>query len=183
MNDLNFASGDIFWIGSDLDPNAHYHQPDFVFLTDHAMVVGELKRANVELSQTLAVPEPPQVAIRGAEYFYWLSFSSGMLAESNTLWVATADMLEEWHQWWRRDRALIERLQETLGLLRRLSRLLRRAIRLLVRPHIRPDFHRHISRSERVWLLLHGAHPPREDAGKCRPAFAEPGRVCCGWVG
>jgi hypothetical protein len=72
------------------------------------------------------------------------------------------------------------RLRETIRSLRFSLRLVNLLIRLSLRAL---GFHRpyslQLSHSEKSWCLLHGAHPPRHDAGVSLPALATAGRAFC----
>jgi hypothetical protein len=56
-------------------------------------------------------------------------------------------------------------------------KLLSHAVRLLLKELSRRRFPHQISSDETTWRLLHGSHPPRQDAVLCQPALAELGRV------
>jgi len=104
------------------------------------------------------------------------------------LWFGAEPGFEDWitefvakpHHWYAVDVIRIRRLREAIHLLRSLVKLFNSLIRLFLRAlSFGRRFSHHISQGEKSWRLLHGAHPPKEDAGLSLPALTELGRVSC----
>jgi len=112
----------------------------------------------------------------------WLWFGDGsQFASSAFLHAPVASgcrTRSPWQSLWIRSEGLRERIR----LLRQRLRLLSFVIGLLLKKLACSRFLCQLVGRERGWSLLHGAHPPRRDAGLSRPKLAEPGRVCCEYV-
>ena len=149
-------------------------------LSSRALLRDKLRRAQVELGQQLP-PMPGTVEATGPEMgiFSSIQFSGETSVQTPYFLPVASEAVEEWQRWWQLFRIRNERLRETVRLLRQRSRLLNLAISLLLEMLTCPSFLYQLVRRERAWCLLHGSHPPRQNAGICRPAFAEPGRVGC----
>jgi hypothetical protein len=80
----------------------------------------------------------------------------------------TPNTVEAWDRAWAVHRILKEWRHEGLEALRQSFRICLTIVGFLVRP----VFPFHLISKERAWSLLHGAHPPRQDAGIPTPAFA-----------
>lgn len=87
-------------------------------------------------------------------------------------WIQAAS--EDWLHWSPVSVIRIRRLREELERLRCCQRLLNLRIRQFLRAvHFRRRFSCQVARNEKSWRLLHGSHPPREDAMASLPASAE----------
>jgi hypothetical protein len=92
------------------------------------------------------------------------------------LWFeSSAEITDSLHHWYAGDVIRTKRLRKEIRALRLCLKLANRLIRARLRlPSFRHLSHQ-LSYSEKSWRLLHGAHPPREQAGISLPAFAEVG--------
>jgi hypothetical protein len=171
---MGFVDSGASWIDAGHDVAGKNHMLACQLLPEQAWVRANLTLAQLQLSYSF-FPTPKEANKElSAEPFSWLQYC----AESVTtcFQVVTPESLEEWQRWWRLEKIRSARLLNAIDLLRRESRLLSRAIQLL-KNLAHPLFPYQTIRREQAWWRLHGAHPPREDAGVSRPAFAEPGRV------
>lgn len=161
-------------IASRIDAGLHLasenHMLAFQLPHEQARVRANLARARLQLSHWF-FPAPEAINHELSERFSWLQYRSESAA--TCFQVVTVENLEEWQRWWRLDNIRSARLLKVIGYLKRKSGLLSRAIQLL-KNLARPLFPYQLIRREQAWCLLHGAHPPREDAGVGRPAFTEP---------
>jgi hypothetical protein len=146
----------------------------------HKIAWTKLERTRLELSQSLpTVPYNVQTAacatqpgLIGGSQINWYP----LISPDESLAI-TPQMVEQWQWAWRLFATGKERLRETIKVLRKRLEILNRAIGLLLHLLSAPTFLHQLIRLERAWSLLHGAHPPKNDAGKCRPACAESGRA------
>ncbi len=145
-----------------------------------ALLRVKLGRAQLELSHGF-LPTPPPIydeARPQTGAYYWLQYGGETSVQSPCFEAVRSESLEEWQRWWRLDRIRFARLHEIISLLKQSYLWVRHLISLLVDRLTRPLFPYQLVLRERAWSLLHGSHPPRQDAGIFQPAFAEPGRVC-----
>ena len=175
----DFAYREASWIELSVDRTGNFPALASLLFSKRALLENSLRRAQVELSQQL----PPMLDTRelaGWEtgtFFSWMQFSGETLFQPPCFLTAASEAVDEWHRRFRLFEFRIERLSETVRLLRQRSRLLNLAIGLLLQIPACTRFLFQLVRRERSWYLLHGSHPPRPDAAICLPAFAEPGRV------
>jgi hypothetical protein len=111
----------------------------------------------------------------GSEYelYYWVEHSSETSAVPTSFRVVSPKSVEEWHRWRWLTEYRFARWRETFAGVKLTLRLVTQAWQLLLKTLRRPLFADHFSHKEHLWMLLHGAHPPRQDAGIFRPAFAQ----------
>ena len=184
MHQWDLVYRDISWIGSSLDSAARFPKANFAFFTQHALVRDRLAQAQLDLNQPVfSSPHAPSAANLANPLFYWFEFSDEPSTQPTFFLDLTSEKLREWEQWWRREALDRARLREKARRLRKTTRILGFLLRCLLETLSRHRFPCQLIRTQRAWSLLHGSHPPRQDAGRSRPAFAEPGRVCCGWAG
>ncbi len=139
------------------------HMLSFQLLIDHSQLrakVGRNRLAEGDWSFPVLAPLDNGLAFE-FDLCYWAERSS------------EASAVEEWYCWrwltehrfaqWRETFAA-EKLNVRLGTL---------VWQLLLKTLCRPLFACHLSRKEHVWMLLHGAHAARGDAGISQPAFAQ----------
>ncbi len=158
MNYWEFSEWDNTWIDADV-----------------ALIQDRLRRAQLELMQLYTAAS--DLAIRtnsGPGVFYWLPFSGDGPIQTVT---STTFQREDW---WRFNRIRVTNLREAISLLRQSSRLLGHTVSLRLKKLTYPHFCCQLVTKDRIWCLLHGAHPPRTDPGICRPVSAELGRAPCG---
>lgn len=126
-----------------------------------------------------AFPELSLASARAAldQLFPTLDFDN-VAASDPFLWASSAwdvecvplepNTVEAWGRAWTIFRIWNEWKRENLAALKQRCRLCLTVVGFLVRP----VFPFHVISKERAWSLLHGAHPPRHDAGIPMPAFA-----------
>lgn len=168
------------WIYTGFDQATKSHALAHQLYNAQALLRAKLGRAQLELDNWRA--PTPAVACEGrsdAAQFYWLQYGGESSVQSTSFNAMRSENLDEWQQWWRLDSIRFIRLQKIISLLRQHYRWVGYLVALLVDRLARPLFPYQLILRERAWTLLHGSHPPRQDAGISRPAFAEPGRVCC----
>lgn len=180
MNVWNFLYRDASWMDASGEQAMRYVVDASSFFFERALLRSELRRAQAELDDLWPpMPDTADLASPGWGIFQWFQFTARTSVQLPHSLTVTSELIEEWQQWWQRFHVRIERLQETIKLVRQRSRLLDLAISLLLEVLTFPRFPYQLIRRERAWCLLHGSHPPKQDAGICRPAFVELGRVCC----
>ena len=106
------------------------------------------------------------------ELYYWVEDSSETSVVSSFC-VVSPKSIEEWHRWRWLTEYRFARWREIFAGVKLNVRLATQAWQLLLKTLCRPLFADHLSRKEYIWMLLHGAHPPRQDAEIFRPAFAQ----------
>jgi hypothetical protein len=170
----------VYWYWDESGVDAALAQPNKSrglvrsLLNKRAFIQAKLRSLQLELDHHLPpVPDPVHAAIPEMSIFPWARFREETLVPS-PCFVIVVSQVEEWERWWHLFQVRIERLRETVRQLRQRSRLLNRAISLLLTPAC-PPFQFQLFSRERAWSLLHGSHPPRRNAGICRPAFAKVG--------
>jgi len=174
---MNRVYFDSFWIDASLYEASKFYMMDSQLSNSQALLQARLGRAQLELGQPLLqIPTTVRLLRPETEFFYWLQYNEGPSLESTCFQAVVPENVERFRDWLRLRCA---RLLEAISFLGRNSRLLSHAIQLLLKKLARPLFPYQLMSRERAWCLSHGARPPREDAGICRPAFAERGRVCC----
>ncbi len=169
------------WSDADFDQVSKFHMLAFHLDNAQALLRAKLGRAQLELSHLLP-PTPAAICDQArfeTELYHWLQYDGETSAQLTSFQAVRSENLDEWQRSWRLDRFRLARWQEIISLLRQSYLWVGRLVSMLIDRLTRPLFSYQIIRRERAWSLLHGSHPPREDAGISRPAFAEPGRVCC----
>jgi len=120
------------------------------------------------------LPSTPNEELPWPEFgpYYWLPYTETTVAPVTWTLLAAPEPNE-----WRRLQWLSEfqfaRRKEIFAAVRRSVRLWTQFLQLSIKALGRPLFACHLSRKEHVWMLLHGAHPAREDAEISQPAFAQ----------
>jgi len=169
------------WIDAGFDQVSKFHMLAFELYNAQALLRAKLGRAQLEMSHW-DLPTPAAIhdeARSETELYYWLQYGAETSIQSTCFRAVRSESLDDWQQWWRLDRIRFARLQEIISLLKQSYLWVGHLVSLLVDRLARPLFPYQLTLRERAWSLLHGSHPPRQDAEICRPAFAEPGRVCC----
>jgi hypothetical protein len=140
----------------------------------------KLRRTEVALNGQLP-PAPDVIQVTDSEagtILHWMKSAGELLYPTffvDPLSTSVEVLAQQWHLFQIR----LERLRETVRLLRQYARLLSLAIRSLLEIETWSRFICQLIRRQRAWYLLHGSHPPRQGAGLCGPDLAQLGRVCC----
>jgi hypothetical protein len=106
------------------------------------------------------------------EGYYWVDYCNETAA-ATSIHKVSPESVEEWHRWRRLTEFRFARWREIFAEVKLNVRLATQAWQLLIKTLSRPAFANDLSRKAHIWMLLHGAHPPRKDAGISRPAFAQ----------
>jgi hypothetical protein len=148
-------------------------------LSKRAVNLYRLERARVELSQLIpAMPEPFESTRLEIWAYYCNLVGDGPSLQLDSFLPTATVVTSEWRSSWQLLQFRVECLREKVRFLRQRSRLLNYGIALLLVILACPRFLCQFIRRERAWSLLHGSHPPRQNAGLAKPGFAQLGRVC-----
>src|SRR5882762_2386020 len=152
------------------------HMLSFQLLIDRFQLRARLGRNSLEENEWLfPFPSPLNEGRPWPEFGpnYWLPYNSETTVVPATWFHLVVPELDEWRRWQWLSEFRLARWREIVAVVRRGVRLWTQALQLLLRTLCRPLFACHLSRKEHVWMLLHGAHPARGDAGISQPAFAQ----------
>jgi hypothetical protein len=152
------------WLDPSLPLASKYGMVSFQLLIDRFQLRAKVGRSRLEESDW-SFPFPAPLDNGLFELYYWVEHSSETSASPQNV--------EEWHRWRWLTEYRFARWRETSARVKLTLRLVTQAWQLLLKTLCRPLFADHSSRKEHLWMLLHGAHPPRQDAGIFRPAFAQ----------
>jgi hypothetical protein len=163
---------------SGLDQSFHwdskYHMPSFQRFIDRFKMRANVGRNRLDVNDwsfPFLTPFDNRLIGSGFEGYYWVEYC-GTAVVATSIHVVSPESVEEWHRWRRLTEFRFARWREIFAEVKLNVRLATQAWQLLLKTLSRPAFANDLCRKEHVWMLLHGAHPPRKDAGILRPAFA-----------
>jgi hypothetical protein len=144
-----------------------YHMPSFQPLIDRFKLRANVGRNRLDVNDwsfPFLTPLDNRLIGPRFEDYYWVEYCG----------TAPATLIhEEWHCWRWLTEFRFARWREIFAEVKLNVRLATQAWHLLLKTLSRPAFANDLSRKEHIWMLLHGAHPPRKHAGISRPAFAQ----------
>lgn len=164
------------WLDQSFHRASKYRMASFQLLIDHFQLRAKVGRNRLEVSDwSFPFPTPFDTGLIGSEFepYYWLEYSSETSVVATSFRVLSPESVEEWHRWRWLTEFRLARWREVFAGVKLNVKLGTLVWQLLLKTLCRPLFADHLSRREYLWMLLHGAHPPRQDAGIFRPAFAQ----------
>jgi hypothetical protein len=151
------------------------HMLSLQLLIDRFQLRAKLGRNWLEANELLIpLPYTPGEELLWPEFgpYYWLPYVETTVTPATWTLLAAPEP-NEWRRWQWLAELRSARRKEIFAVVRQSVRLLTQFLLLSIKALGRPLFACHLSRKEHVWMLLHGAHPAREDAEISQPAFAQ----------
>jgi hypothetical protein len=138
----------------------------FPVMADTYALLGErLRLAQQRLNETYTYfPLSIERPVIPAAIFNWMPFAGDSLSPPSCVFV-TPHTLHEWQLWWLFDEFRNWRAEDFCQVLAEAGWLLNETIRLALKKFARPQFPHRVTLKEKIWIVLHGSHPPKEDAG------------------
>jgi len=155
---------------------SNYHMLPFQLLVDRFQfraTVGRNRLQESDWSFPFLTPFDNKLIGPRFEGYYWVEYCSQASNPGTSIPVVSPESVKKWHCWRWVTEFRLARWGEIFAGVKLNVRLGTLVWQLLLKTLCRPLFADHLSRTEHFWMLLHGAHPPRQDAGIFRPAFAQ----------
>ena len=171
MNTMyTLASQDAFpcWMDQSFHRASNYRMASFQSLIDDFQLrvrVGRNRLEVVDWSFPFLTPFDSERIVSEFEPYYWVEYSGDTSVVATSVRVPSPESVEEWHRWRWLTEFRLARWREIFAGVKLNVRLGTLVWQLLLKTLCRPLFADHLSRKEYLWMLLHGAHPPRQDAG------------------
>ncbi len=156
------------WLDQSFHRASNYRMASFQLLIDHFQLRAKVERNRLEVSDwSFPFPTPFDSGLIGSEFepYYWVEYSSETSAVATSFRVLSPESVEEWHRCRWLTEFRLARWREIFAGVKLNVRLGTLVWQLLLKTLCRPLFAGHLSRKEHLWMLLHGTHPPRQDAG------------------